>query len=146
MLALAELGKGTDTIAAVMGRSPHTVRRYVQSPMFTDPKFMSLVEEYKQKELIDLTVLNIEARSRLHDLAPTMTPIEAIALMDKSFQQRRLLEGKSTENFIESQTATLGHPIMRLKWSLIRKLSSGHSIVNTESRDEGSTCRRITRS
>jgi hypothetical protein len=27
-----------------------------------------------------------------------MTPIEAVATMDKSFQQRRLLEGKSTEN------------------------------------------------
>jgi hypothetical protein len=31
-------------------------------------------------------------------LAPRMNPIEAIALMDRSFQQRRLLEGNSTAN------------------------------------------------
>jgi len=98
MTALAELGKGTYEIGAALGRSPHTVRRYINSPMFTDPKFAAMIDEYKQKELIDLTVLNIEARGRLHDLMPVMTPIEACAVMDKSFQQRRLVEGKSTEN------------------------------------------------
>lgn len=98
MLAMSELGMGTYEIGAALARSPHTIRKYVQSPLFTDDKFRELVEEYKSKELIDLTVLNIEARGRLHDLVPTMTPIEAIALMDKSFGQRRLLEGKSTEN------------------------------------------------
>jgi hypothetical protein len=66
--------------------------------MFTDPKFVAMVEEYKTKELIDLTAMNIESRARIRDLIPTMTPIEAIACMDKSFQQRRLLEGRSTEN------------------------------------------------
>ncbi len=98
MVALAELDFGMYEIGAMMSRSPHTIRKYVNNPIFTDPKFQELVEEYKQKELIDLTVLNIESRARLHDLVPTMTPIEAIALMDKSFGQRRLLEGKSTEN------------------------------------------------
>lgn len=98
MLALAELGQGTYEIGAALGRSPHTVRRYINSPMFQDPKFAALIEEYKQKELLDLTTLNIEARGRLHDLMPAMTPIEACAVMDKSFQQRRLVEGKSTEN------------------------------------------------
>lgn len=81
-----------------MGRAPNTVRKYLESPAFHDPKFKQLVEEYKSKELLDLTMLNIESRARLHDLVPTMTPIETIALMDKSFTQRRLLEGKSTEN------------------------------------------------
>lgn len=98
MLALSKLGMGSYKIGAAIGRSPNTVRKYVTSPLFTDPKFQDLVEEYKSKELIDLTTLNIESRARLHDLVSTMTPIEAIALMDKSFQQRRLLEGKSTEN------------------------------------------------
>jgi len=98
MLALSELNLGTYEIGAIMSRSPHTIRKYVQSPMFTDPKFRELVEDYKSKELIDLTALNIESRARLHDLVSSMTPIEAIALMDKSFQQRRLLEGRSTEN------------------------------------------------
>lgn len=96
--ALDQLGMGTYEIGEIMGRSPHTIRKYCESPIFTDPKFQELVEEYKTKELLDLTAMNISARARIHDLIPTMTPIEAIATMDKSFQQRRLLEGKSTEN------------------------------------------------
>ena len=98
MLALNQLGLGTYQVGEIMGRSPHTIRKYCENPMFTDPSFQVLVEEYKAKELIDLTAMNISARARIHDLIPTMTPIEAIATMDKSFQQRRLLEGKSTEN------------------------------------------------
>ena len=98
MLALHEMGMSDYQVGAIMQRSPHTIKKYCESPMFTDPKFALLVEEYKSKELIDLTSLTISARARLHDLVPTMAPIEAIALMDRSFQQRRLLEGKSTEN------------------------------------------------
>lgn len=98
MQALTQLGLGTYEVGSIMGRSPTTIRKYCESPMFTDPKFKALVEEYKEKELIDLTAMNISARARIHDLIPTMTPIEAIATMDKSFQQRRLIEGKSTEN------------------------------------------------
>jgi len=98
MLALKQLNLGNYQVGEIMGRSPHTIRKYCESPMFTDPAFQKLVEEYKSKELIDLTAMNISARARIHDLIPTMTPIEAIATMDKSFQQRRLIEGKSTEN------------------------------------------------
>ena len=98
MLALHDLDLSNYRVGEIMGRSPHTIKRYCESPMFTDPKFQKLVEEYKSKELIDLTAMNIEARARIHDLIPTMTPIEAVAVMDKSFQQRRLVEGKSTEN------------------------------------------------
>jgi len=98
MVAMHDLGMGTYEIGAAMARAPGTIRKYITSPMFTDPKFQQLIEDYKEKELLDLTTLNIESRARLHDLVPTMTPIEAIALMDKSFGQRRLLEGKSTEN------------------------------------------------
>jgi len=98
MLALRQLNLGTYQVGEIMGRSPHTIKKYCESPMFTDPAFQKLVEEYKSKELIDLTAMNISARARIHDLIPTMTPIEAIATMDKSFQQRRLIEGKSTEN------------------------------------------------
>ena len=98
MLALKELNMTNYRVGEIMGRSPHTIKRYCESPLFTDPKFQKLVEDYKSKELIDLTAMNIEARARIHDLIPTMTPIEAVAVMDKSFQQRRLVEGKSTEN------------------------------------------------
>jgi len=98
MTALTQLGMGTYEVGDIMGRSPTTVRKYVNSEMFTDPKFAKLVEEYKSKELIDLTALNITTRQRLHELVPTMTPLEACMVGDKAFQQRRLLEGKSTTN------------------------------------------------
>jgi len=58
----------------------------------------ALVTEIQAKEISDLVVLTVKARERLHDLASRMNPIEAIALMDRTFQQRRLLQGKSTEN------------------------------------------------
>jgi hypothetical protein len=122
MVAMSEMGMGTYEIGASMQRAPNTVRKYLTSPMFTDEKFQKLVEEYKSKELIDLTVLNIEARARLHDLVPTMTPIEAIALMDKSFGERRLLEGKSTENIFslrkiisEAHISTEAHITVEVK-------------------------------
>ncbi len=98
MLALSQMGMSNYQVGMVMNRSPHTIKKYCESPLFTDPKFAKLIEEYKEKELIDLTSLTMVARARLHELAPTMNPIESIALMDRSFQQRRLLEGKSTEN------------------------------------------------
>ena len=98
MVALKQLNLGTYEIGNIMGRSPHTIRKYCQSPLFTDPKFAVMVEEYKSKELLDLTAMTISARARIHDLIPTMSPIEAVATMDRSFQQRRLLEGKSTQN------------------------------------------------
>lgn len=98
MLALKALDKSDYEIGAIMGRSPHTIKKYCESPLFTDPKFTAVIEEYKSKELLDLTAMNISVRARIHDLIPTMTPIEACAVMDKSFSQRRLLEGKSTEN------------------------------------------------
>jgi hypothetical protein len=98
LTAMREMGMGPYEIGAAMNRSSTTVYKYTNNPAFTDPKFKAAVESYKEKELIDLTMLNIESRARLHDLVTTMTPIEAIALMDRSFQQRRLLEGRSTEN------------------------------------------------
>lgn len=100
MKALAEVGHSAYAIAEILGRSKNTVAKYIKSPIFTDPKFKELVNEYKEKEILDLTSLNIEARARIHELIPEMTPIEAVATMDKSFQQRRLVEGNSTENIM----------------------------------------------
>lgn len=124
MLALSEIGHGPYEIGEIMGRAPNTVRKYCQSPIFTDPKFAAMVEEYKTKEVLDLTVMNISARARIHDLIPTMTPIEAIATMDKSFQQRRLVEGKSTENiFSLRKIISDAHSEMRIHESDYRNVS-----------------------
>lgn len=128
MVAMKDMGKSTYEIGALLGRSYHTVQRYLVEPMFHDKRFLEMVDEYKTKEITDLTVLNIEARARLHDLAPMMTPIEAIALMDKSFQQRRLLEGKSTENV----------------FSLKKIISDAHKSTATEEVEEAEVVEHAT--
>ena len=51
-------------------------------------------------EINDLYLLGAKGRKRLHELVDSGNSkmIETIALVDRVFQQRRLLEGKSTEN------------------------------------------------
>ena len=54
----------------------------------------------KDRELNDLYLLGAKARKRLHEVLDNEKPkpIEATAIMDRTFQQRRPLEGQSTEN------------------------------------------------
>jgi hypothetical protein len=97
--ASKELGKSDYQIEKETGISHNTIAKYLASnEAYSNPKIKEMVQEIKEKEILDLTVLNVRAKSRLHNLAATMNPIEAIALMDRSFQQLRLLEGKSTQN------------------------------------------------
>ncbi len=100
MKAMNDLGVSPTAIAVRMGKSDNTIIRYLKSEVFTDPDISMMVEKIKEKEIEDLYLLGAKARMNLHDLAEEgeMRPIENIALMDRSFQQRRLLEGKSTSN------------------------------------------------
>lgn len=66
-----------------------------------------MVDIIKEKEIADLYLLGAKARNRLHKLlgeGNTKT-IEITAVMDRSFQQRRLLEGQSTENIVSVHVA-----------------------------------------
>jgi hypothetical protein len=97
--AQRELGLSTYAIAKKTGHAECTVRKYLaHAEAYAEPEMRALVEQIKEGEIADLVVLQTQARERLHELAPRMNPIEAIALMDRSFQQRRLLEGNSTAN------------------------------------------------
>ena len=97
--ALTELGHTKTEIEKYTGHSHHTITKYLdEAEAYADPKMQEKVTQIKQKEILDLTVLNVKAKKRLHELAPKMNAIESIALMDRSFQQLRLLEGKSTQN------------------------------------------------
>jgi len=97
--ASSELGKSAYQIQKETGISHNTVARYIkEQEAYNNPKMKEMVQEIKEKEILDLTVLNVRAKARLHEVAARMNPIEAIALMDRSFQQLRLLEGKSTQN------------------------------------------------
>ena len=97
--ALAEMNHSNYAIEQRTGISHHTIDSYLKDQeAYSDTKMKDKVLQIKEKEILDLTVLNVQAKARLHELAPKMNPIESIALMDRTFQQLRLLEGKSTAN------------------------------------------------
>ena len=97
-MVLADLGLTPNAIGRKTGRDPKTVRAYLNSPVYeNDPALREMVERIKARELEDLHLLGQKARWRLHELVETedkMIPL--IALQDRCFQQRRLLEGNST--------------------------------------------------
>ncbi len=99
--AMADLGVTPNAIGKRVGRDPKTVRSYLQSPVYeTDPDLQEMVELIKARELDDLYLLGAKGRKRLHDLLDEgkTKMIETIALVDRTFQQRRLLQGGSTAN------------------------------------------------
>jgi predicted transcriptional regulator len=101
--ALNDLGLTPNAIAVRANRDPKTVRKYLQSDVYNDPEIMQMVDIIKTKEVSDLYLLGAKARKRLHELLDegNTKTIETVALMDRSFQQRRLLEGQSTENIAQ---------------------------------------------
>src|SRR5262245_7849476 len=99
--AMADLGVTPNAIGKKVGRDPKTVRYYLQSPVYeTDLDLQEMVELIKARELNDLYLLGAKGRKRLHELLDEgrTKMIETIALVDRTFQQRRLLEGGSTAN------------------------------------------------
>jgi len=83
-----------------MSRSNHTVAKYIQSAVAESPEVQVLIDLITQKEIEDLRLLGAKARNRLHELIDEgkTKMIETCAVMDRSFQQIRLLEGNSTAN------------------------------------------------
>lgn len=100
MKVMHDLGVSPTAIAERLGRSHNTVFKYLDSDVFNDPSISQIVERIKEKELSDLYLLGAKARKKLHTMLDQGKGgmIPTVALMDRSFQQRRLLEGRSTEN------------------------------------------------
>jgi len=96
----ADLGQSPNAIADAAGRSHHTVIKYLRSDVYSDPKISEIVERIRLKELDDLEVIGAKARQRIHDIFDDGKPalIPTVAALDRTFQQKRLLQGKSTEN------------------------------------------------
>ncbi len=97
-----DLGFSPHAIAKRTNRDPKTVRKYLQSDVYQDPDIQELVEIIREKELLDLNLLGAKGRHRLHehlDEGKTKV-IETVAIVDRTFQQRRLLEGQSTANIM----------------------------------------------
>lgn len=87
-------------IAERLVRSHNIVIKYLDSELFNDPSISRLVDRIKAMELDRLYLLGAKGRMRLHELLDRGdTPmIPTIALVDRVFQQRRLLETKSPQN------------------------------------------------
>ncbi len=121
MQALHELGNSDNRIARALGISNHTVAKYIKQELSPEDKkqVQELVEKIKRTELEDLTLIGAKARARLHELLDEgkTKAIETTAIMDRAFQQRRLLEGQSTENIaianIDPETRRIVEEIAR---------------------------------
>jgi len=100
--AMNDLGLTPNAIAVRTKRDPKTIRKYLQSEVYNNPEIASMVDLIKERELNDLYLIGAKARNRLNELLDegNTKPIETVAIMDRSFQQRRLLECKSTDNIL----------------------------------------------
>ena len=101
MKVMRDLGHSPTAIAEKLGRSHNTVIKYLDRDVYNDPTISVIVEKIKENGINDLYLLGAKGRKRLHELVDSGNSkmIETIALVDRVFQQRRLLEGKTTENF-----------------------------------------------
>ena len=95
-----EMGESPSAIAGELNRSHNTVLKYLRSEVFTRPDMKEIVEQLRNKEMDDLTVIGGKARQRIHEIFDNGKPalIPTGAALDRTFQQRRLLEGNSTQN------------------------------------------------
>src|SRR3990167_4122769 len=110
MKVMHEIGESPTAIARRLGRSHNTILKYLRSEVFTDPDISQMVAQIKEKETADLYLIGGKARQRIHELLDggKMRPIEAVATMDRAFQQRRLLEGQSTVNLNSLSALVIG--------------------------------------
>ncbi len=106
MKVLSDMGHSPTAIAKKIGKSHHTVIKYLEDQrIFDDPEVQKLIKVIRDKELNDLLLIGVKARKRLHELLDEgkTKAIETTAIMDRSFQQRRLLENNSTSNLLISE-------------------------------------------
>ena len=101
MKILSNLGNTPNAIGRKIGRDPRTVRKHLGIPEnFQDPEVLRLVAKIKDDEINNLYLLGEKAKQRLHEILDEgkTRAIETTAILDRTFQQRRLLENLPTEN------------------------------------------------
>ena len=109
---LSDQGMTPNAIGKLIGRDPKTVSKYL-SQEITDPEVERMVELIRQAELSQLHQIGLKSRIILIDYLDSVlagerevNPISVTAILDRTFTQRRLLEGSSTMN-ISSLTAII---------------------------------------
>ena len=98
--AFHELGYSYRAIGKKLGVDQRTVKKYLGSDAIQCPDIGEVVKIIKDHELNDLYLLNQKARANLHKRFDEGSPnvIESTAVMDRTFNQKRLVENLSTEN------------------------------------------------
>ena len=128
MKVLAELGETPTAIAKKIGKSHHTVIYYLKEKIevFNDPIVKKLIEVIQQKEMSELFLIGEKARAVLSaylddciEGTKQPNPIAIVAIQDRSFQQRRLLEGSATEIFDVSMIKELDKEIEEITLKII---------------------------
>ncbi len=109
---LSDQGMTPNAIGKLIGRDPKTVSKYL-SQEITDPEVERMVELIRKAELSQLHQIGLKSRVILIDYLDSVlagerevNPISVTAILDRTFTQRRLLEGSSTMN-ISSLTAII---------------------------------------
>jgi IS30 family transposase len=119
---LSDMGESSRAIGERLGRSHKTVQKYLErTDIYDDPQMQTLVGKIKTRETDDLYLIGAKARNRLHDILDEgkTRAIETTAIMDRAFQQRRLLENQSTGNFnIQAYAVKLDQEIKNLNAEL----------------------------
>lgn len=102
---MKDMGLTPNAIGKRTGFDAKTVRAYLSSEVYADPGIQRMIELIKGKELDDLRLIGGKARAVLNGYLDSVmrgdkepNPVAIVAIQDRSFQQRRLLEGLSTEN------------------------------------------------
>jgi len=100
-----DAGITANQIGETMNRSHNTVAKYLYRADFSDPEILKFIDKVKKSELAELQGIGGKARAILNDYlddvldgtrAPQLIPI--VATLDRTFTQKRLLEGSSTAN------------------------------------------------
>ena len=98
--ALVSTGMSATAVGEALGRDHKTIQRWLASSAVSTPEIEELVQNIKGREMIHLRLLIDKALNHLHVLLDQggMRAIETMAVADRCFNMRRLLEGSSTHN------------------------------------------------
>ncbi len=133
---MKDMGLTPNSIGKRTGFDPKTVRAYLSSEVYADPDIQQMIELIKGRELNDLHLIGGKARAVLNGYLDSVmrgdkepNPVAIVAIQDRSFQQRRLLEGLSTENIgvkgLVAHIQTEIEEIRKRKEELLKELEEG---------------------
>tara|TARA_B100001964_G_scaffold167909_1_gene184424 strand:+ start:4140 stop:4583 length:444 start_codon:yes stop_codon:yes gene_type:complete len=113
MKMMSNKGISPYTIAKKMGKSNHTISKYLKSDIFNDPNLQQLIQTITKREQQDLLLIGQKSRLCQHQYLDSVllgekqpNPIAITAIGDRAFGQRRLLLNQSTANIDISQQIT----------------------------------------